>query len=90
MMWKTTAAVAPVLMLGCLAQAAQAVEVRNYLKPDVANVPDPDSSSFGGVNYGHRARVRIIRPDGVYPIRQEYGVRAPSTEAAPDVEMKDN
>jgi hypothetical protein len=89
---KTISAIAAVFVISCLASSATA---RDWLpKPDsnahAAAVPYATRSADPYVNYGTRAQVRIIRPDGVYLLGNDYYQYGTEGPGVADREMKDD
>jgi len=79
------------LVLSCLASSAVA---RDWLHDPIlpAPLPLPQAAQIAApyVNYGMRAQVRIIRPDGVYQLGEDYyryGTEGPGTV---DHDMKED
>jgi hypothetical protein len=61
------------LVLSCLASSAVARDwLQNPSPPAALPLPNVATLAVPFVNYGMRAQVRIIRPDGVYQIGEDY------------------
>ena len=61
------------LVLSCLASSAMARDwLHNPSSPAAPPLPSVATLAVPFVNYGTRAQVRIIRPDGVYELGEDY------------------
>ena len=66
-------ACAGTLVLSCLASSAVARDwLQNPSPPAALPLPNVATLAAPFVNYGMRAQVRIIRPDGVYELGEDY------------------
>ncbi len=74
---------AGVFVLSCLASSALARDwLQNPNPPAALPLPNMATLAVPFVNYGMRAQVRIIRPDGVYRVGEDYyryGTEGPGT-----------
>jgi len=86
---RTIAVVAAVLVLGGLG-IAQAREGEGDVRESTSTLTEADTPDDLSINYGNRARVRLIRPDGVYSLRGKYWVRDSLGESDVDQEMWDD
>ena len=79
------------LVLSCLAWSAVARDwLHDQSLPAPLPLPHAAQLAVPYVNYGMRAQVRIIRPDGVYQLGEDYyryGIEGPSQA---DPEKKDD
>ena len=88
---KSVPAGAGAFVLGCLASTAMA---RDWLPNPSANatlgLPHAAALAVPFVNYGMRAQVRIIRPDGVYVLGEDYYRYGTEGPGDVDRDMKDD
>jgi hypothetical protein len=82
---------AGVFVLSCLASSAVARDwLQNPSPPAAPPLPNVATLAVPFVNYGLRAQVRIIRPDGVYQVGEDYyryGIEGPG---APEHDAKED